>query len=259
MKKSKKKYLTNPRKTDTIRISISYRSVPGKHGPEFVRSADLQSPPHKWHGFRILTHKQALLHEVGLPAGPDSPLITFLNRLVYQKGVDLALEGLRQVADLPWRAIFLGTGEPGLEAAARQFEAEFPSRVRAVIRFDAQLARRIYAGGDFILLPSRYEPCGLVQMIAMRYGCIPVARATGGLKDTILDCADPAQSTGFLFGQATPDAMAGAIRRALEAYSHSDQWQARQRLAMQQDFSWRRSARSYLQIYHRYHDQQGIG
>lgn len=203
-------------------------------------------------------NKLALLHEVGLPADPDSPLITFLNRLVYQKGVDLALEGLRQVADLPWRAIFLGTGEPGLEAAARQFEAEFPSRVRAVIRFDAQLARRIYAGGDFILMPSRYEPCGLVQMIAMRYGCIPVARATGGLKDTVLDCENPAQSTGFLFEQATPEAMADAIRRAIEAYHHLERWQARQKLAMQQDFSWRRSARAYLQIYHQLQSKPGI-
>ncbi len=200
---------------------------------------------------RRSANKQALLDEFGLAARPDSPLIIFLNRLVYQKGVDLALEGLRQVADLPWQVILLGTGEPWLEGAARQFEADFPSRARAVIRFDAQLARRMYGGGDIILLPSRYEPCGLVQMIAMRYGCIPVARATGGFKDTILDGRIPAESTGFLFDQAAPEALAGAVRRALEAYTQPKDWQARQLFAMQQDFSWRRSARAYFQIYQR--------
>ena len=203
-------------------------------------------------------NKLALLSETGLSASPDAPLILFLSRMVYQKGLDLALEALRRLADQPWQAILLGTGEPGLEAAARQLEAEFPSRVRAVIRFDDRLARRMYGGGDIILMPSRYEPCGLVQMIAMRYGCIPVARATGGLKDTVLDCQRPEQSTGFLFEQPDPEALTLALRRALEAYSHPESWQARQKTAMMQDFSWRRSARAYAQIYHRLHSRSEV-
>lgn len=194
-------------------------------------------------------NKQALLREFVLPRIEDMPLIVMVTRLDRQKGVDLAIEGLRQVAGLPWQAIILGTGEPGLETACRELEAEFPYRARAVIRFDAQLARRMYAGADMLLMPSRYEPCGLAQMIGMRYGCLPVARATGGLRDTILDTQIPENSTGFLFENATPAALAAALRRAIAAYADRDNWQARQRFAMQQNFSWQRSAQSYATLY----------
>jgi starch synthase len=153
------------------------------------------------------------------------------------------------VAGLPWQAVLLGNGDPGLEASVRQLEAEFPYRVRAAIRFDAQLSRRMYGGGDMLLMPSRYEPCGLAQMIGMRYGCIPVARATGGLRDTIIDLPTHENSTGFLFEDSTPEAFAAALRRALAAYSDPSGWQARQRFGMRQDFSWERSARTYTQIY----------
>ena len=118
-----------------------------------------------------------------------------------------------------------------------------------MIRFDAQLARRMYAGGDMLLMPSRYEPCGLAQMIAMRYGCLPVARATGGLRDTVWDRPESENSTGFLFEEATPEALAAALRRAIAAYTNREDWQARQRCGMQQDFSWQRSAEAYAQIY----------
>ena len=139
----------------------------------------------------------------------------------YQKGVDLATGRAAPGGRAALAGDLLGTGDPDLEAAARQLEAEFPYRVRAVIRFDARLARRMYAGGDMLLMPSRYEPCGLAQMIAMRYGCIPVARSTGGLRDTMLDHQDPGNSTGFLFEEATPEALAAAIRRALAAYANT--------------------------------------
>ena len=194
-------------------------------------------------------NKQALLKELTLPLNMDLPLIILISRMDWQKGVDLAIEGLRQVAGLPWQAILLGTGDPTLEAGIRQLEAEFPFRARAVVRFDSLLARRMYAGGDMLLMPSRYEPCGMAQMIAMRYGCIPVARSTGGLRDTVKDNQNPETSTGFLFEDATPEALAAALRRALTAFTDKHSWRARQKFGMQQDFSWQRSARTYAQIY----------
>ncbi len=195
--------------------------------------------------------KHAPIREFVLPHIEDMPLLIMITRMDRQKGVDLAIEGLRQVAGLPWQAILLGTGEPGLEAASRQMEAEFPYRARAVIRFDSQLARRMYASADMLLMPSRYEPCGLAQMIAMRYGCLPVARATGGLRDTVLDNQLPENSTGFLFESATPAALAAALRRAIAAYADHKHWRARQRCGMKQDFSWRRSAEAYVSLYHK--------
>jgi starch synthase len=194
-------------------------------------------------------NKTALLAEVGLEALPEVPLLILISRMDSQKGVDLAAGALAQIADLPWQALLLGTGDPGLEEMCRQLESDLPDRVRSVIRFDAALSRRMYAGGDMLLMPSRYEPCGLAQMMAMRYGCLPVARATGGLRDTISDAADPAQSSGFLFEGATADALSATLRRALAAYRDAAAWKSRQVFAMRQDFSWQRSAQAYMQLY----------
>jgi len=143
----------------------------------------------------------------------------------------------------------LGTGDPILEDRCRLLESDLPDRVRAVIRYDAALSRRMYAGGDMLLMPSRYEPCGLAQMMAMHYGCIPVAHATGGLRDTISDQTAPAQSSGFLFEGASVDALAETLRRALAAYQDPKGWAARQWFAMRQDFSWQRSAKEYMRLY----------
>jgi starch synthase len=198
-----------------------------------------------------LANKESLLRETALPPNLDLPLIILISRMDYQKGVDIAVDGLRQIAGLPWQAILLGTGDPGIEASARQLEAEFPFRVRSILRFDASMARKMYAGGDLLIMPSRYEPCGLAQMIAMRYGCIPVARATGGLQDTVKDLDIAEQSTGFLFEDSTPEALAAELRRGMAAFSDPTGWHARQNFAMQQDFSWQRSAHAYSKIYQR--------
>ena len=194
-------------------------------------------------------NKTALQKEFGLKQNLRTPLLAMVNRMDYQKGVDLVPNALRHVADLPWQAIILGTGDPALEAAARRLEAEYPDRIRAAIRFDAALSRQIYAGADALLIPSRYEPCGLTQMIAMRYGCVPVARATGGLADTILDGEPSNENTGFLFEDATPEALAEALRRVLRRFKSKKDWQSLQRNGMRQDFSWKRSAEIYLQEY----------
>jgi starch synthase len=114
-----------------------------------------------------------------------------------------------------------------------------------VIRFDAKLSRRIYGSSDLLLMPSRYEPCGLAQMIAMRYGSIPLARATGGLRDTIAD-----GRTGFLFADSSPNVMAATLRRAIEVYGYSAKWQTMQQTAMFEDFSWEKSAFQYADLYH---------
>lgn len=194
-------------------------------------------------------NKTALQEEVGLPLDKNVPLLVFIGRMDPQKGVDLAIDGLRLSADLPWQAVFLGTGVPLLESAARSLEVEFPDRVRAVIRFDSGLARHLYAGGDILLMPSRYEPCGLAQMIAMRYGCVPLGRATGGLRDTILDAGVHSPGTGFLFDDATPESFAAALKRAIKHFRLRAEWRQIQQAGMQQDFSWQQSAIKYAHHY----------
>ena len=200
-------------------------------------------------------NKTALQVEFNLEVNPKQPLLAMITRMDVQKGVDLALEAIRSLLSVPPKGphglqiIFLGNGDPKLEDGVRMLESEFPDHVRAAIRYDPQLSRRIYAGADALLMPSRYEPCGLAQMIAMRYGCIPIARATGGLVDTIQDQADSNTNTGFLFKEPTPAALAGAILRAISIYQSADNWCAMQLSAMSQDFSWNRSAIQYLQLY----------
>jgi starch synthase len=194
-------------------------------------------------------NKLALQTALGLPPDPDVPLLGMITRMDPQKGVDIALSGLRLAAEVPWQAVLLGTGIQYLEEEAAQLARDLPERVRAVARYDDALSRQIYAGADVLLMPSRYEPCGLAQMIAMRYGCLPVAHATGGLRDTIFDLDDPARSTGFLFENATSDSLSAALRRGLPAYADQTAWQVRQRFAMQQDFSWPRSAQAYFNLY----------
>lgn len=191
-------------------------------------------------------NKAAMLPQFGLTLHPQAPLLAMITRMDYQKGVDIALAALRQITDLPWQAILLGTGNAELEAQARRLEADFPNRVAAAIRFDAKLSRQIYASADMLLMPSRYEPCGLAQMIAMRYGAIPVARATGGLRDTIAD-----GRTGFLFADSSPNVMAATLRRAIAAFGHRGNWDDMQRTAMFEDFSWEKSAFQYADLYHR--------
>jgi starch synthase len=194
-------------------------------------------------------NKAALQKEFDLQADDRIPLLAIISRLDPQKGIDLVPDALRQIRRMAWQAIILGTGSPELEEAVRRLEGEFPDRVRAAIRFDGILSRRMYAGADALMIPSRYEPCGLTQMIAMRYGCVPVARATGGLRDTILDYQESPESTGFLFKKASSPALAGALRRALKVYNDRDAWSSLQKRGMSQDFSWERSAREYLKLY----------
>ncbi len=195
------------------------------------------------------TNKAALQKEFSLEPDPRIPLLGAITRMEYQKGIDLTINALRMLKDLSWQAILLGTGTPELEEAAQHLQAEFPDRVRTIIRFDPALSRRIFGGSDVLLIPSRYEPCGLTQMIAMRYGCVPVGRATGGLYDTIKDESLGKEATGFLFGDAVPEALAETIRRAVRLFLDPYRWIELQQNGMSQDFSWIRSAYQYFELY----------
>jgi starch synthase len=191
-------------------------------------------------------NKSALQVRLGLPVDSEVPLLAVISRMDPQKGIDLIPTALRRVRDLPWQAVILGTGLPALEESIRAFQAEFPTRIRAEFKYDDGLARQIYAGADMFLMPSRYEPCGLSQMIAMRYGCVPIVSAVGGLKDTIFP-----DETGFVIQQPTAARLGNGIKKALKAYVDRALWQDMQVAGMSQDFSWTVSARQYFQLYQR--------
>ena len=191
-------------------------------------------------------NKQAIQNEFELPVKADIPLLIMISRMDIQKGVDLILETLPEILDQPWQAILLGSGDPNLEKGCARLAKRFRSRVRTVLKFDAALSHRLYAGGDILLMPSRFEPCGLSQMISMRYGCIPVARATGGLKDTITN--HPRKSkTGYLFSSATD--FSTCLMNALKDFQDLPFWESMQRNAMSVDFSWNNSALEYAKVY----------
>lgn len=194
-------------------------------------------------------NKRSLQEEINFRTNVEIPLIAMISRLDYQKGVDLAISALRILSDKPWQAIILGTGSPELEKALSQLEREFQNKFHPIFRFDPALSRKIYAGADMLLMPSRYEPCGLAQMIAMRYGCVPIAHSTGGLKDTIRDDPTFQDGTGFLFHEPTGGALASTIQRALDVHKQPNIWQQLQSNGMRMDFSWERSARKYLRLY----------
>jgi len=189
-------------------------------------------------------NKSLLQERLGLPQEPEIPLLAMVSRMDVQKGVDLVFAALKNMKGSKWQAIILGTGDPKLEEEAMKLQALYPERVKVETRYDAGLARQIYAGSDMFLMPSRYEPCGLSQMIAMRYGCVPVVRAAGGLNDTVIH-----GKTGFVFEKIHHMSLVAAIKSAFKVYAEREQWQTIQRAGMAQDFSWENSARKYLELY----------
>ena len=191
-------------------------------------------------------NKSALAKQVELLSDQSVPLLGVVSRMDPQKGIDLVLDGLRKLGDVPWQAVILGTGDPKLEESASKLAKVFPERVRIQAKYDAKLARQIYAGTDIFLMPSRYEPCGLSQMIAMRYGCVPVVRAVGGLHDTVTD-----GETGFVFIKPRVKDFVAAIHRALAKYDDKEAWRVMQKNGMSQDFSWTNSAQKYFELYQR--------
>ncbi|MBE6925003.1 MAG: glycogen synthase [Ruminococcaceae bacterium] len=196
--------------------------------------------------------KAALQKEVGLPVEPDIPLCVMVTRLAGHKGLDLLCYIARR---LLWeedvQLLILGTGEPHFEAFFRQLAEEFPDRVAAKITFDLGLAARIYAGGDIYLMPSKSEPCGLSQMNAMRYGTVPVVHATGGLRDTVPPADEHGEGgLGFTFQSYNGDDFLASLKRALHLYNEErENFRALQRRAMEQDFSWNKPAKRYMELF----------
>jgi starch synthase len=195
-----------------------------------------------------LENKRKIQVDLGFPRSDNVPLLVMVSRMDIQKGVDLVLEGLKLIADLPWQAVLLGSGDPILEAGCKKLAKTYPKKVKAILRFDSNLSHQLFAGSDILLMPSRYEPCGLTQMISMRYGCIPVARKTGGLVDTIK--AIPFRNkTGYLFNKPTSIDFIIALKKSFDDYFQSSRWISIQKNAMSVDFSWNKSALEYACLY----------
>ncbi|MGD1147258.1 MAG: glycogen synthase GlgA [Thermoanaerobaculaceae bacterium] len=193
---------------------------------------------------RELLGREARLAAVG------RPLIGMVSRLAEQKGADLLVAALDDIVALGFDVVVLGAGERRYEEAIRAAEAAHPGRVASFIRFDERLAHRIYAASDLFLMPSRYEPCGLGQMIAMRYGTLPVVTRTGGLADTVVD-ADEEGGTGFVLSELTPTALIGTLKRARAVLFDPARLATMRADGMERDFSWKASAREYLKLYER--------
>jgi starch synthase len=195
-----------------------------------------------------LASKKALLAEMGLPPNARRPLIGIVSRFVDQKGFDL-VDGIASwLADQDVSMAVLGSGQKKFEDMFGRLAALHPEKFAVRIGYDEALSHRIVAGADMFLMPSQYEPCGLSQIYSLRFGTVPIVRATGGLEDTIADAGDE-EDTGFKFAAYSPQALQGAIERALEAFTQSASWIARMRRGMAQDFSWDTSAEAYQRLY----------
>ena len=198
-----------------------------------------------------LTCKAALREEMGLPdPGRPAPLVGVVSRLADQKGLDLAAAAVPGIVRAGGQFVLLGSGEERYEREFGDLARTHPAAVAVKIGFNAGLARRIYAGADAFLMPSRYEPCGLGQLISLRYGTAPIVRRTGGLADTIREW-EPGSGTGtgFVFEPPTHDACQAAVQRALEAYGRPAAWSRLIRNGMAEDFSWEASAEKYVGCY----------
>ncbi len=198
-------------------------------------------------------NKLALQQEVGLDNEAAPFLVGVVSRLVEQKGIDLMLPVLSRFLDATDAQILvLGTGDKAYEAALWDMTMDYPGRMAVKLLYNDSLSRRIYGGTDAFLMPSRFEPCGISQMLALRYGSVPIVRQTGGLTDTVFD-HDPIAGTGngYCFSPYDPCDLMGCLMRAWEGYKYQPQWQALQKRGMAVDFSWHLSAQDYLKLYDR--------
>lgn len=194
-------------------------------------------------------NKKDLQRTMGLPEKPDTPIIGLVSRLVSHKGLDLIkgiLDELLYTTDV--QIAVLGSGDWQYENFFKEMQAKYPDKLAVTIGFIPALSRKVYAGADLFLMPSKSEPCGLSQMIALRYGTVPIVRETGGLRDSITDSGD-GQGNGFTFKTYNAHDMLGAIRRGLDAYWNKDNWDVLVDRAMNCDLSWGKSANEYIKMY----------
>ena len=190
-------------------------------------------------------NKEELQRACGLPGVPGVPLLGMVSRLAGQKGIDLILESLEEIEPLGVQMVIFGIGEPQYHTRLEQAVKRFGDMLSVRIGFDDDFARSVYAGSDLFLMPSEYEPCGLGQMISMRYGSLPIVFETGGLADTV------DENNGFLFREYSASAFTQAVRTAVMAFHAKDKWRTLVGNAMSCRFDWQVSARKYLQLYER--------
>ena len=199
-------------------------------------------------------NKAELQRRVNLPVNDQVPLFGLISRLVEQKGIDMVIDCLPDMVELPMQLVLLGNGNKTFEQRLQNLARLFPDKIVIIIDYDESLAHLIEAGIDVFLMPSRFEPCGLNQMYSQRYGTIPVVRKTGGLADTVVDTLSTSladdSATGIVFKEAHAGALLEAFKRTTLLYSDQQIWQQIQTNAMHRDFSWRNSAKQYLELYH---------
>jgi starch synthase len=198
-------------------------------------------------------NKAALQRRFDLPVSPDTLLLGLVSRMSWQKGLDLVLENMPVVLSEGMQLILLGSGDPDLEAAYKTAANTHRNQIGIVIGYDENLAHLIQAGADALLVPSRFEPCGLTQLCALRYGAIPIVSRVGGLADTVIDANEMAAAgdvaTGIQFWPVSSESLAGAVRRAKALFHNKPVWQRMQKNGMNVDVSWRNSARQYADLY----------
>ena len=194
--------------------------------------------------------KVDLMGETGLPLRDKTPLVGMVTRLASQKGIDLLVDKADALLGMNLQMIVLGTGDQEYHEALKQLEVKYPDRFKVVLEFNDAMAHRIQAGADVFLMPSRYEPCGLNQLYALKYGTVPVVRAVGGLADTVVDYDEQVGSgTGFVFEEYKGEAMLAALKRAVDLYPKRQRWMKLMKNGMAQDFSWSRSASEYATLF----------
>ena len=197
-----------------------------------------------------IENKKALLSDFYLPEKTDVPLIGMISRLADQKGFDILAEAASEIMSMDIMMVILGTGERRYHNLLTKLSKEYPTKLGIKLTFDPKIAHLIEAGSDMFLMPSRYEPCGLNQMMSMRYGTIPIVRATGGLDDTVKDYSEKdGTGTGIKFGPYTPNALSSAVKKAVSLYKQREHWETMMKNAMAQDFSWKASAKKYEKLY----------
>jgi starch synthase len=196
--------------------------------------------------------RDALRHRLQLPARDDAPIIAMITRMTPQKGIDLVAEALDRIMSLGAQFVMLSGGDPAQERFFAEAETRYPDAFRLLVGFDNALAHQIQAGSDIFLMPSRFEPCGLTQMYALKYGTVPIVRATGGLRDTVKEF-DPATGVGngFVFDEYDADAMMAAVERAVTAFRDNTHWRRLLGNCFHANFSWDRAAREYLEWFER--------
>ncbi len=193
-------------------------------------------------------NKRALQELLELPQRPDVPILAMVSRMVSHKGFDLVKYIFGEIIANDVQFVLLGSGEWEYEEFFKNMAAQYPDKMSLTLGFVPDLAHKIYAGADMFLMPSKSEPCGLAQMIALRYGTIPIVRATGGLADTVLDSGD-GEGNGFVFQTYNAGDMGGAIWRALDGYKNQEGWKILVERAMRCDYSWGKSANEYIRLY----------